>query len=245
LDDVFESLLDLKGPTMIPRQLEPEVMDTREEAIDYNSMDHSEVNRAFAEEVLELVAARQGSDDQRPVTLLDLGTGTALIPIAVCQRNSGIRVVATDLAVEMLKIAADNLLQAGLEHVISLERVDAKQLACSDQSFEGVISNSLIHHIPEPGSVFREMVRVVKAGGFIFLRDLLRPDSQTELERLVELYAGQANPRQRQLFHESLHAALTLSEVRAILKTCGLPPDAARITSDRHWTVSLILPDIL
>ncbi len=230
---------------MIPRQLEPEVMDTRAEAMDYNAMDHGAVNQAFAAEVLTLVTARQTSDDQPPITLLDLGTGTALIPIAVCQQHSGIRVVATDLAVEMLKIAADNLLQAGLGQVISLERADAKQLACADHSFEGVISNSLIHHIPEPVSVFREMVRVVKPGGFVFLRDLLRPDSLTELEHLVELYAGQATPRQRQLFHDSLHAALTLSEVRALLKTCGLPPDAARITSDRHWTVSLILPDTL
>ncbi|MFH1300252.1 MAG: class I SAM-dependent methyltransferase [Planctomycetota bacterium] len=227
---------------MIPRQLEPEVMDTREEAIDYNSMDHSEVNRMFAEDVLELVTARKGAGNQRSVSLLDLGTGTALIPIEVCQRNNCVRVVATDLAVEMLKIAERNLLQAGLEHVISLERADAKQLPCSDQSFEGVISNSLIHHIPEPGSVIREIVRVVKSGGFIFLRDLLRPESQVELERLVKQYAGQANPRQRQLFHDSLHAALTLDEVRALLEQCGLPPDAVQKTSDRHWTVSLILP---
>ena len=32
---------------MLPRVLEPEVMDTAEEARDYDAMDHSQVNRVF------------------------------------------------------------------------------------------------------------------------------------------------------------------------------------------------------
>lgn len=234
---------------MIPRQLEPEIMDTREEAVDYDSMDHGEVNRVFAEDVLELVTAYQeslgGSARQRQITILDLGTGTALIPIEVCQRNDCLRVVATDLASEMLKLAKVNRQQAGLEHAISLERADAKNLSYSDRAFDGVISNSLVHHIPEPQSVFREIVRVVKTGGFIFIRDLLRPDSQAGLEFLVELYAAQANDRQRQLFRESLHAALSLNEVQALLEVNGLPAEAVQITSDRHWTISLAPPGTL
>jgi len=228
---------------MIPRLLEPEVMDTQQEATDYNSMDHSEVNQLFAEDMLELVNDFDAPMHQGQIRLLDLGTGTALIPIEVCQRNADLRVIATDLANEMLKLAEVNLQQAGLEHVISLERADAKNLSYADQAFDGVISNSLIHHIPDPRSVFQEMVRVVKPGGLIFVRDLLRPDSQNELEYLVDLCAGQANPHQRQLFHDSLHAALTLNEVQGILQECGLPTTAVKITSDRHWTVSLVMPD--
>ena len=37
---------------MLPRTLEPEVMDTVEEAVDYDSMDHSAVNTLFVEELL-------------------------------------------------------------------------------------------------------------------------------------------------------------------------------------------------
>ncbi|WP_339734579.1 class I SAM-dependent methyltransferase [uncultured Gimesia sp.] len=228
---------------MIPRQLEPEVMDTREEAADYNSMDHGDINRLFAEAVLELIATHQakcsGSADANDLTVLDLGTGTALIPIELCRRNERLKIVATDLATEMLHVAEGNLQRVGLRDVVTLERADAKQLPCADHCFDGVISNSLIHHVPEPGSVFHEMVRVVKPEGFLFVRDLLRPDSSAELDRLVELYAGEANPHQRQMFHNSLHAALTLDEVQALLKACGLPPGTAQITSDRHWTVSV------
>jgi hypothetical protein len=37
---------------MLPRVLEPEVMDSAEEAKDYDSMDHAQVNRAFVADLL-------------------------------------------------------------------------------------------------------------------------------------------------------------------------------------------------
>lgn len=234
---------------MIPRQLEPEVMDTREEAIDYDAMDHSEVNQQFTESVLPFITASQqqqvSAGYTQPLRILDLGTGTALIPIEICQRVSQLQIIATDLAAEMLKVAQLNIQGAGLNESILLEHTDAKQLPCENQSFAGVISNSLIHHIPEPQSVFTEIKRVLKPGGFLFLRDLLRPDSPAALDRLVTLYATDANPHQRQMLRDSLHAALTLDEVRTLLHSCNWPVSAAQVTSDRHWTVSISDSSIL
>ena len=236
---------DCRGETMIPRQFEPEVMDTREEAIDYDAMDHSEVNRQFAACVLPVITARQqqqaSTGDSQPLQILDLGTGTALIPIEICQRVSQLQIIATDLAAEMLMVAQQNIQRAGLDKSILLEHADAKLLPCKDQGFDGVLSNSLIHHIPEPQSVFTEIKRVIKPGGFLFVRDLLRPDSLAELDRLVSLYAADANPHQRQMFRDSLHAALTLDEVKALLHHCHWPAAAVQQTSDRHWTISLNL----
>lgn len=225
---------------MLPRQLEPEVMDTREEAHEYNAMDNVAVNRLFADEVLSLIETAQPDSTARP-TLIDPGTGTALIPIEICSRNQQVQIIAADLATEMLKVAAENLRSAELTDRISLELADARQLPCADQSMDGVISNSLIHHLPEPLPILQEMLRVIKPGGFLFLRDLARPDSLADLESLVERYAADETPHQRQLLHDSLHAALTLDEVRDLLAACGLPSESAQLTSDRHWTISLRL----
>jgi hypothetical protein len=82
------------------------------------------------------------------------------------------------------------------------------------------------------------MVRVVAPGGLLFARDLLRPESKAELQRLVELYAGDANPNQQEMFAASLHAALTLAEVRKLIAAYGIPAECAKQTTDRHWTVS-------
>ncbi|QDT30526.1 class I SAM-dependent methyltransferase [Gimesia panareensis] len=225
---------------MLPRQLEPEVMDTREEAHEYNAMDNVAVNRLFADEVLSLIETAQPDSTAR-LTLIDPGTGTVLIPIEICSRNQQVQIIAADLATEMLKVAAENLRSAELTDRISLELADARQLPCADQSMDGVISNSLIHHLPEPLPILQEMLRVIKPGGFLFLRDLARPDSMADLESLVERYAAKETPHQRQLLHDSLHAALTLDEVRDLLTACGLPPASAQLTSDRHWTISLRL----
>ena len=179
---------------MLERVLEPEVMDTPDEATDYDSMDHSAVNRRFAADFLALAPADSG-------LTLDVGTGTAQIPIELCRRSPAIRIVAVDLADEMLKLARLNVERAGC---------------------------------------FAEMIRVCAAGGRLFVRDLHRPDTAAELEHLVRTYAGDANPHQRQLFAASLHAALTLAEVRALVGALGYAPDTVSLTSDRHWTWSAV-----
>ena len=99
-----------------------------------------------------------------------------------------------------------------------------------------MISNSIVHHIPEPATVLAEMVRVTAPGGVLFVRDLLRPDDEATLRRLVELHAAGANAHQQQMFADSLHAALTLAEVRDLVATLGFDPVEVRQTTDRHWT---------
>src|SRR5207302_2639362 len=94
------------------------------------------------------------------------------------------------------------------------------------------------HHIPEPGAVVAEMVRVLAPAGVLFIRDLVRPDDEASLRHLVASYAGEANAHQRQMFADSLHAALTLDEIRALVADAGFDPAAVQQTTDRHWTWS-------
>src|SRR5262249_36334624 len=125
---------------MLPRVLEPEVMDSAEEARDYDAMDHTQVNRVF---VADFLAVWCGTN---PV--LDLGTGTAQIPIELCLQAPAARVTAVDLAEHMLRRAEENVRRAGLVGRVRLQRSDAKGLAFADGSFAAVISNSIVHHIP-------------------------------------------------------------------------------------------------
>jgi ubiquinone/menaquinone biosynthesis C-methylase UbiE len=213
---------------MLPRVLEPEVMDSAEEARDYDAMDHAAVNRVF---VADFLAVWSG---QNPV--LDVGTGTAQILIELCRQSPTASVVGIDLAEHMLAVGRANVRRAGLEDRLTLRRCDAKRMPFGDASFGAVISNSIVHHIPEPGPVLAEMVRVVAPGGVLFVRDLLRPADEESVRRLVAAYAGDANAHQRQMFGDSLRAALTLDEVRGLVAALGFPGDEVRQTTDRHWT---------
>ncbi len=221
---------------MLPRTLEPEVMDSLAEAVDYDSMDHAQVNRLFANDFLAMAPDRLLG--RATCRVLDVGTGTAQIPVEIARRRNDLRITAIDLAGHMLQVAQRNVIAAALTPQIRLEQVDAKALPYADADFDAVISNSILHHIPEPRLAFREMVRVLRNGGGLFVRDLLRPPDHDRLEQLVTTYAGHANDHQRQMFHDSLNAALALDEVRDLLKDAGLPADWASQTSDRHWTIA-------
>ncbi|HEY9782861.1 MAG TPA: class I SAM-dependent methyltransferase [Leptolyngbyaceae cyanobacterium] len=137
------------------RVLEPEVMDSWEEAVDYDAMDFLEVNTTFAQRVSELCP-------QEVAKVLDAGTGTARIPIILCQLRSQWQIWGIDLAENMLKIGSENVEKAGLQDKIMLQVVDAKQLPYQDEQFDIFISNSLVHHLPNPLPFFVELKRVLK-----------------------------------------------------------------------------------
>jgi ubiquinone/menaquinone biosynthesis C-methylase UbiE len=213
----------------LQRILEPEVMDTERDALEYDAMDFAEVNLAFVLRAAELAPAEG--------TVLDLGTGTARIPVLFLQRcRAPLAVHAVDLSSEMLRIGLRHVHEAGLDDRITLQCADAKRLPFPDGAFDMVISNSLVHHLPEPGGFVHEVARVVRPGGGIFLRDLLRPESPEELDELVRRYAGDADAYQQKLYRDSLHAALTIPEVRALIADAGLEGVDVLRSSDRHWT---------
>lgn len=214
---------------MLPRVLEPEVMDSAEEARDYDAMDHGHVNRVFVADFLGAWQAGAG-------TMLDVGTGTAQIPIELCRQHVAVQVVGIDLAEHMVRLGEENVRRAGLSDRIRLERVDAKRLPFADGTFAAVLSNSIVHHIPIPIAVLREMVRVTAPGGLIFVRDLLRPYDDAAVTALVKMYAGDANLHQRQMFEASLRAALALEEIRDLVSALGLARETVSQTSDRHWS---------
>lgn len=215
---------------MLPRVLEPEAMDTPEEARDYDAMDHSTVNARFVADFLEAHGPCRGGE------VLDVGTGPGRIPIALCQADAGARVLAIDLAAAMIERARANVAASGLEGRIRCLASDAKATSFAERSFEAVLSNTIVHHIPDPGPVLGEMARLVAPGGTLFVRDLARPADLAEVDHLVTTYAGAEPPAARALFEASLHAALTLDEVRGLVRDLGLPVEGVAMTSDRHWT---------
>lgn len=213
----------------LQRILEPEVMDSERDALAYDSMDFTEVNTDFAQRAFAL-APPAGR-------VLDVGTGTARIPILFLRQGSKeLRVTGVDLGAHMLAVGRKNIRLAHLSDRIKLCIADGKDLPFFPGDFDMVMSNSLAHHLPEPAALFMEVARVVRPEGAVLLRDLLRPDSVGELNRLVDKYAADADEDQRKLYRDSLYASLTLREVEDIVRSAGLKGLHVFQPSDRHWT---------
>ncbi|MDC0835426.1 class I SAM-dependent methyltransferase [Geitlerinema sp. CS-897] len=210
------------------RILEPEVMDTWEESVAYDAMDFTEVNTAFVEDAIA-IAPEAGR-------ILDLGTGTARIPVLMAQRKPQWQIVGIDLSQNMLKLGRQHVKNSGSSDRISLEYLDAKQLPYDDNSFDFVVSNSVVHHLSDPVPCFREIARVLKPSGGLFVRDLYRPENEAIVDRLVASIGSDYDTHQTQLFRDSLRAAFTVEEVIELLKRARLHGVSVKMTSDRHWT---------
>jgi ubiquinone/menaquinone biosynthesis C-methylase UbiE len=211
---------------MMPREPEPEYMDLPEEAEAYAVADFDEVNAAFVERLLEVAGNGAGA------RVLDLGTGPADMPRRVSLARPGWVVCGLDASRAMLAWGLEALRAEGVS--VGLVQADARACPFADGVFEGVFSNSILHHVADPIAFWREVKRLVGPGGSVFLRDLLRPASREEARHLTQEYAAGESALLQEEFHRSLLAAYTVAEVRAQLAEVGLAELKVAQVSDRH-----------
>lgn len=204
-------------------------MDTAEAAAAYDAMQHGEVDQAFVDRVTALGASNGH--------FLDIGTGPAQIPILLAQKCPDIKITAIDLSKEMLKIAEQHVADAGLTNRITLQLVDAKTLPFPDDSFDGLISNSIVHHIHDAFKALKEMGRVVKPKGLVLIRDLIRPDTISDAQGFVDRYAADDTPYQQKLYYDSFLAAFTIQEVNHMLTQMDMSGAVVVQSTDRHWSI--------
>lgn len=205
-------------------------METREDAIAYDAMDHSQPNTAFVARLAELNA--QGH-------MLDIGTGPGHIPLMVAEKLPYHSITAIDLSDEMLKLA-NHKLSASNHTNISFQIANASQLPFKDHQFDTVFSNTILHHIHQPLPFLTEAWRVLKPGGTLLIRDLFRPPNLTTLEQIVAQHAADCDPHQRKLFSDSLHAAFTKEELETLATQAGMQNVHVVIDTDRHLSLQSI-----
>ena len=213
----------------VKRILEPEVMDTKETAEAYDAMGHGSVDQAFVDRVVAL-GAKSGH-------FLDVGTGPAQIPILLAQRCPNINITAIDLSNEMLKIAKRHIADSDLTDRITVKLVDAKSLPYPDNTFDGLISNSIVHHIHDSLRALKEMGRVMKPKGVVLIRDLIRPETPETAQAFVDKYAAEDTPIQQKLYYESFLASFTIAEVEQMLIQADVPGAVVVQSTDRHWSI--------
>src|SRR5690349_17436194 len=110
---------------MLSRVLEPEIMDLPDDAREYDAVDHSAVNAQFVCDLLEIAI-------NSSLKVLDLGSGTAQIPIELARRAAHLHITVVDAAPSMLAIARANITAARLTNRIDPILADAKHLPFAD-----------------------------------------------------------------------------------------------------------------
>ncbi len=101
-------------------------------------------------------------------TVLDCGIGSGALAIALSSiLPETPNFYGIDLSGEMLARAEVEMRQAGLRP--ELRQADILSIPYADESFDLVMAAHVLEHLPEPQHAVREMVRVLKPGGMLFL----------------------------------------------------------------------------
>lgn len=106
--------------------------------------------------------------------VLDVATGTA--DMAVMMAKKGCRsVTGTDISEGMLAIGREKVKKEGLEQVVSLLSGDGENLPFPDNSFDAVTVSFGIRNFENVGKGLKEMNRVLKKGGTLFVLEFSNP----------------------------------------------------------------------
>ena len=196
---------------------EPEVMDDPDGVEAYSAAASQayleRIDRTFVEHALSLGVAEGHA--------LDIGTGPGVIPIMLAARVPGLRLTGVDLSEPMLQKAREAAQEAGVADRLDFRVGDAKSLPLSERSFDLVLCNSLLHHLPDPLALLNEISRLVRPGGAILLRDLRRP-SRLEFPLHALWFGRHYSGVMSQLYWDSLQAAYTRAELESLLRRSQL-----------------------
>ena len=218
----------------MPRVLEPEVMDEEAQCLAYAQADFSRENQTFVD------LFRQYFPDLTSGHVLDLGCGPADIPIRFVRALPGCRVTGIDASPTMIRLGETAVRDMGLADRIALQCAKVQGLASSgaipDQA-DAIMSNSLLHHLPNPLAFWFEVKRLAKPGSPVLVMDLLRPDSPETAHAIVDRYAADAPAILKRDFYNSLLAAFADDEVAAQLAEMNLSRLLIDVIDDRHWVV--------
>jgi len=217
----------------VNRVLEPELMDDERQSLAYARADFSASNQLFVDSLLRDFPGHLQS-------VVDIGCGPGDVVIRLARAAPRAHVTAIDGSAPMIELAREAVRAAGLDGRVTLVQGCIPGVSLKERAFDAILSKDLLHHLPDPMVLWREIARLGRSGAAVHVMDLIRPDTPEAARRIVDSVAPHEDPILRDDFYKSLCAAFTIDEVRGQLAAAGLDLDLSRV-SDRHMLVSGVI----
>ena len=121
------------------------------------------LQRDFTEAIPELLMP------DKPLRILDAGGGQGQFSLRLAQ--AGHQVVLCDISAEMLKLAREQVEEAGLSQSVSLVHCAIQELTShiADDQFDLVLCHAVMEWMAEPQSLLPCLHRYIKPGGWLSL----------------------------------------------------------------------------
>ncbi len=105
---------------------------------------------------------------------LDIATGGGHLAYTLSSKVA--EIYATDLTEQMLEQVRKQTIEKGIKN-LKTQLEDVHNLTFPSESFDLVCSRLAPHHFHDIDKALKEMKRVTKKGGFVFIQDTLGPES--------------------------------------------------------------------
>ncbi len=213
------------------RTPESELMERQAQAVSYAQADFSESNQIFISNLLQQTTINSKTK------ILDVGCGDGEIPIMLVKKTR-CQITAIDGSENMLKQFILKKEKQNIDNIKIYKKLINNELF-PENVFDLVINNSVLHHISDVYLFWRTLIRLIEPEGKIFLMDLVRPESDKQLQNTLSKYGG-LDPTLLKDFENSLRAAYTIDEVKSQLNDFREITFNIKSVSDRHFFATII-----
>lgn len=121
------------------------------------------------------------------MSVVDLGAGDGYISREISKIVK--KVTAIDISGEMLKELRKKSRDEGINNIDTVES-DGLDVPFPNSSFDAVCASMYLHHIEEPISAIKEIYRVLKPGGKVFIADFLEHTDSELKEKMHDVWQG-------------------------------------------------------
>lgn len=140
--------------------------------------------------------------------VLDVGAGSGYFSLPLAQKLDTGKVICLDLSTEMLERLRRKAEKQGLAHKLQILQADACSSGLEDESVDVAISSGVLHELPHPEAAVREIVRLLKTGGRLLVKDF-------DKDSLHGWFVGKFH-------HGDAHGPFTLEELEELFRRAGL-----------------------
>ncbi|XEO78892.1 2-methoxy-6-polyprenyl-1,4-benzoquinol methylase, mitochondrial [Candidatus Lokiarchaeum ossiferum] len=154
--------------------------------------------------------------------LLEIGPGPGWIGILVAQQRPDVQIIGLEASKDMIEVATQNTFEEHVDTQIRyvygfVESMDD----FTDDLFDIVFSNDSLHHWENPFNGFKEIQRVLKPSGELFIHDERRNLNFGE-KFIVNVFGRLLAGKMAKYWKSSIDASYTPMELIEILKKIPL-----------------------
>ncbi len=171
----------------------------------------------------------------------DLGCGPGLLDIELCKLYD-ITVDGFDGSEAMLAIAKSNIESAGLQNRISLHHSDINNV---EGKYDVIICNNTLHHMHDPNKFWNKVKLLAGNTSTIYVTDILRPNTEEELETIINTTTVGELPIVVTDFRNSLKASFTADEIRNQIKNIFPTAVVTKVKMDKISSLPFEMVSVL